>query len=237
MTKSEQVLKFLQDNYGTKLPGQFQIQRYQFYDYARYPVAGTTSLRLFSVPLGGTDPVSGLSKTQEQTNLKRTGELEYPFVITNIRTHIHLLPKKRQAGAIVALPRYIAADIQPVMNSLYNLSGQGVLNISFGQKKYFDIQQQFRTAPPGFGIDILAIPASAAAGPAFPPSNLFVQQSQDNRDIWQVDPVLLVEKTQTLDIAIDFPNGTSTVIPQVAGANVAVDIGVWFDGYAIQPNQ
>jgi hypothetical protein len=47
----------------------------------------------------------------------------------------------------------------------------------------------------------------------------------------------LVEKDQNLQIAINWPNGTSPSIPQISSTDVLVDIGLIFSGFAILPTQ
>jgi hypothetical protein len=47
----------------------------------------------------------------------------------------------------------------------------------------------------------------------------------------------LVERNQTIECTIDFPNGTSPTIPTIAGQAVNIDIGIVLDGFAILPSQ
>jgi len=178
----------------------------------------------------------------EQTNMTRNAMFDYPFIITEIKTHIFLLPKARQAAAIIADTSLItgggATDAygapNGVYNALWNLSGQGVLNIQFGQKSYFDIEQPFRFCPTGFGVDIINVTGFGAANVT---NSSVWQQSENPDDIYKVTPPVLVEKDQNLQIAINFPNGNSPTIPQVSAENVLVDIGLIFSGFAILPTQ
>jgi hypothetical protein len=168
---------------------------------------------------------------------------DYPFIITEIKTHIFVLPKARQAAAVAADTSLItgggATDsygvANGVWNALWNLSGTGVLNVQFGQKTYFDIEQPFKFCPTGFGVDIIST-TGFGAGANVTNSNLF-QQSENPDDIYKVTPPVLVEKDQNLQIAINWPNGTSPAIPQVSAENVLVDIGLIFSGFAILPTQ
>jgi hypothetical protein len=240
MTRSEEILSTLQGRFGTQDPSQLQIQKWEYYDYVRYPVAGTTQLTFFTNPIGSN--IGGVTKTLEQTNMTRNAMFDYPFIITEIKTHIFLLPKARQAAAVAADTSLItgggATDAygspNGVYNALWNLSGQGVLNVQFGQKTYFDIEQPFRFCPTGFGVDVISTTGFGAANVT---NSAVWQQSENPDDIYKVTPPVLVEKDQNLQIAINFPNGTSTTIPQVSSENVLVDIGLIFSGFAILPTQ
>jgi hypothetical protein len=240
MTRSEEILSTLQGRFGTQDPSQLQIQKWEYYDYVRYPVAGTNQLQFFTNPLGSS--IGGVTKTLEQTNMTRNAMFDYPFIITEIKTHIFLLPKARQAAAVSANTSLITGGgatasygaPNGVYNALWNLSGQGVLNVQFGQKTYFDIEQPFRFCPTGFGIDIISTTGFGAANVTH---SAVWQQSENPDDIYKVTPPVLVEKDQNLQISINFPNGTSTTIPTISGENVLVDIGLIFSGFAILPTQ
>ena len=247
MTRSVEILEQLQGRFGTQNPANLQIQRYTYYDYVRYNNAGATSIRFFSIPLGGTDPTSTTSKTLEQTNVKRSGEFEYPFIISQIKTDIMILPAGAVGSTFTRQPAAITnlVDLNTsqqgygapngVYTALYNLAGTGVLNISFGQKQYFDIEQPFKFCPRGFGLTIDQISANGPG--AFPGLTLRTGQSQDPRDVYIVTPPVLVERNQTIEATIDFPNGVSPAIPALAGQNTNVDIGLILDGFAILPSQ
>lgn len=241
MTRSEEILSTLQGRFGTQDPSQLQIQKWEYYDYVRYPVAGTNQLQFFTNPLGSS--IGGVTKTLEQTNMTRNAMFDYPFIITEIKTHIFLLPKARQAAAVNANTSLITGGgatacygaPNGVYNALWNLSGTGVLNVQFGQKTYFDIEQPFRFCPTGFGIDIISTTGFGAA--ANVTNSAVWQQSENPDDIYKVTPPVLVEKDQNLQIAINWPNGTSPAIPQISATDVLVDIGLIFSGFAILPTQ
>jgi len=241
MTRSEEILSTLQGRFGTQDPSQLQIQKWEYYDYVRYPVAGTNQLQFFVNPIGTN--IGGVTKTLEQTNMTRNAMFDYPFIITEIKTHIFLLPKARQAAAVNANTSLITGGgatasygaPNGVYNALWNLSGTGVLNVQFGQKTYFDIEQPFRFCPTGFGVDIISTTGFGAA--ANVTNSAVWQQSENPDDIYKVTPPVLVEKDQNLQIAINWPNGTSTAIPQISATDVLVDIGLIFSGFAILPTQ
>ncbi len=59
----------------------------------------------------------------------------------------------------------------------------------------------------------------------------------DPRDIYVCSPPLFIEKGQTFQATSEFVLANTPVIPQVGGANVAVQVGLIFDGYVIRPVQ
>jgi hypothetical protein len=203
-------------------------RRFPLYDYVRYPTAGTTQITFFNVPLGGTDPVSSAGKTMEQTNVQKSGQLGYPFVIHQLRLDVRLLPKARQPSAIAALTRYTTNDITDAANALTNLLGQGNLNIKIGQKSYYDINQPFRMAPAGFGVDLVS---TTGAGASAPDQAVWVQQPQCKP--YALTPSQFVAADQIISMTIDFPNATSPALTAlIASADPKLEIGLILDGYA-----
>jgi hypothetical protein len=154
---------------------------------------------------------------------------------TEVRAVIDVLPIKRQAAAIVATTTAAIQSFTPVHAALRNLNFQGVLSVSFGQKNFIQIEQPFQTCPPGYGPSVRTI-SSTGAG-AFPPVSQYTTQSVDPRDVYIMEPSIFVEKGQTFAASIDFYLANSVTIPQVAGANVAINVGLIFDGYVIRPVQ
>lgn len=236
MTQSELALQALERQYGTEDRSRFRVRRWCHWDWVRYPVAGTTQLSFFTNPQGSVDPVSSLTKTREQTNLNKANEFDEAFVFVQCRTHIHLLPKKRQASAIQAIDDFYAGAANGVNDALTELAQQGVLSISFGDKRYYDISQPFLRAPAGFGPDVETIPVLAAANDAATNNRMFFNDN-DPSDAYQIDPITVIERGQTMSVRLDFPNGTSPTIPQVESADVAVNVGVLFYGFKVEPVQ
>lgn len=200
-----------------------QWKRFPLYDYIRYPAAGTTSLTFFSVPLGGTDPVSSSAKTFEQTNVQKSGQLGYPFVIQQIRTDVRLLPKNRQPAGISALTDYVWDDIGDAAEAINNLLSQGVLNFKIGQKAYYDINKPFMKCTAGFGVDITS--EAGAAG------TVHVQQPQSKP--YAMTPPQYIGADQIITVSIDFANATSPALTAlIASADPRLEVGIILDGYA-----
>lgn len=232
-----QLLRNLQKRIGSANWNQWQIQRWMYYDYVRYTNAGVSELAFFANPLGTTDPVSTLAKTLEQTNLTKTRTFgQVYFIIQQIRTHIHVLPKQRQNATIIADTTVVLNEYEDLYKVLFNILNQGVLQIGIGQKAYFDIVQPFRQCPPGFGIHLqeIAVAGTTANGQ----QNMTWQQSPYQNDVFNVTPQQMVEPEQNVDMKITFDNGLSPVLTNVVdGTDARVDIGVILDGYIVRPQQ
>jgi len=227
------VLNQLQAKIGSADWSKWGVYRWEWWDYVRYPAAGTTTpLQFFINPLGGVDPVSGLQKTIEQTNMPkaRTFGQTY-FILQAIRTHVFILPKKRQPSAIATDATVIFDKYTGMMEQFNDLLGTGVLNFNIGQKDYFEIGKPFVHAPPGFGPEIIqhgAVNQFAA----------WTTQSNHDKDIWAVTPAQMIEPEQTIDVSIQFPQGNPAVFTNlVDSASPSVDVGIILSGYLARPSQ
>lgn len=231
--QSQDILKMLQSKIGSADWSSWQILRWQWYDTVRYPAAGFTQAQFFVNGIGSQDPnVTGVAKTLEDTNVGQSGQFGQTFFIMQaIKTRLTLLPKARQPSAIATDNSAIAATYAAVQTQLYNLMGQGVLQISLGQKGYFQIDQPLRNCPPGFGVEIQQIWANLK-------QNSWVQGSTHVDDVWLVTPGQMIEPQQNLTCTIDFPNGVpATLTNLVDSATPAVSLQMIWDGYLCRPVQ
>jgi len=237
------VICALQKRFGSQQMNHWDIQKWSFYDYVRYPAGGTTELNFFAIAQGGIDPVSSLSKTLEQTNCPKTRSFgNVVFVLEQIRTCLHILPKQRQPAGIVANNVMFTSDGYSALdNTLVSLAGNGVLYIKIGQKDYFDVAQPFIKCPPAMGVNIIQHAASKQAGAAAEVGirSIKFQQSTKRENIYKLTPKQVIEPEQTFEVKIQFNAGTSpalpfllqTVVNNPTGIQPFVDIGMYFDGY------
>ena len=260
-TESQQITQMIASRYGTANYGNLQVLKWQYYDYVRMtPSTGIVSQKLnfFSIPQGSLDPNSGIAKTLEETNLDRNGQLTYDYVITGIRTHLYVLPKSRQntTGAVNTSTTLTVGGVTGggsgtgslgasagTMNFLEQLSGRGNLIVTFGQKRYFEINQPFKKCPIGAGVSVKSYgggtPTTAGVS-----TNYWYSQSADTRDRYIVTPPLFVERDSIIDASIQFLdtdyNSTNYTLPNlnsVSGSFAFVNVGLCFDGFAIVPTQ
>lgn len=236
MNNNAAVVQAIQRRYGTADWERWQVQRWCWWDYNRYTNAGITSMSFFVNPMGTQDPVSGLSKTTEQTNMEQSRAFGQVYaVITNIRSHIHVLPKNRQAAGISGDADVIFTTYSNVMKDFPQLCNQGVFVWNILQKNQSEIAQPFLNLGAGMGVQINQH-ASTFAAEAIAES-VWWQQSLRMGDLRYWTPFTVVEPNQTFDMKIEFPNGASPALTQVNSTDVRVDIGLILDGYIIRPAQ
>lgn len=234
------ILNQLQRRVGSANWKDWQIHRWVWYDFIRYPTAGTTApLSFFVVPQGGSDPNnSTVAKSLEQTNMAKGGSFgQTYFFIHQIRSHIHILPKKRQATTstnITTDADYVVGTAGVNLHdAVQRLAGQGVLKVTIGQKGYFEIEKPFKNAPSCLGVEIYQH-GQVGAG-----ESIWFQQSHHCKDVWSVTPPQMVEPEQTFTVQLEFPNGASPALTNVYAGDTSpfVNLGVLFDGYIARPAQ
>jgi len=211
--------------------------RFTFYDYVDYPTAGTNEIQFFTQPQGSVDTYNATKvKTLEQTNMPESRSFgRVGFRVRQIRTHIRIKPKNRQATGISNQTNTITSLYEGLMNALADLVHQGTLLINIGQKEFWDLPQPFITCPPGFGCTILSHGTNAAVSGS---QGMWFQQSPSPEDIYQVNPEQLIEAGQTFSVRITFDKANSPALTYlVNNTTPQVEIGVLFEGYVLRPMQ
>jgi hypothetical protein len=248
-----EIIDSLQKRFGSADFSRYQVVRGQKYDFCRLLAAGTNSVSFFSNPIGATDPGAGatLFKTLEQTNLVKNASFgqEY-FALTQIRTYANFVCQARQGfttGTNFTYRGYTALA-NSAMEQLQTVLNQGVLEISFAQKLYYQIARPFVQCPPGFGIDIQSLASSRtgnAAETQVPGTNWTARPDYRATSVYNIDPIQIIEPEIQIQAAINFPNGntpsftgvTLTTANDAAGLDTQVELGLIFDGYVIRPSQ
>lgn len=233
MNQSAQVLQELQRRVGSADFNKWQVHRWSYYDYVRYPSAGTTELSFFTNVAGTVDPNSSLAKTLEQTNCPKSSSFgQVYFFLQEIRCHAFILPKARQVSGISTDADYyggVQVGLQPKYNELLR---KGVLTMSIGQKDYFDIERPFIVAPPGFGVNISNIASKAIV------QNLMVTQNPSAQNVYGIVPQQMIEPDQNFTVKMLWDTTSPVFTNTVSGSlTPAIDIGVIFDGYVARPAQ
>lgn len=240
------IINQLQARFGSADFSKYQVVRAQKYDFVRLTTSasGTNQISFFNVPVGGTDPQNtSVQKTLEQTNLVKSASFGQEFfAVTQIRTYAGLVCKARQSGATATNANTIfngyASGAANAFEALNDLFHRGVLNIKLAQKLYWQLQQPFLTAPPGFGIDIQSMAAGTTGAPN-PLPQYWITQDPGAENVFNVDPVQIIEPEVQIEATIDFPDvntpSLSAILP--GGLNANVEVGLIFDGYTIRPSQ
>ena len=246
-----EIIDSLQKRFGSADFSRYQVVRGQKYDFCRLLAAGTNSVSFFSNPIGATDPGAGatLFKTLEQTNLVKNASFgqEY-FALTQIRTYANFVCQSRQGfttGTNFTYRGYTAlAD--SAMEKLQTVLNNGVLEISFAQKLYYQIARPFIQCPAGFGIDVQSLASSRTGNAAeIQPegTNWLARPDYRATAVYNIDPIQIIEPEIQIQAAINFPNGntpnfTNTALDTANGTQTpAIELGLIFDGYVIRPSQ
>ena len=248
---SPEIIDSLQKRFGSADFSRYQVVRGQKYDFCRLLAAGTNSVSFFSNPIGATDPGAGatLFKTLEQTNLVKNASFgqEY-FALTQIRTYANFVCQARQGfttGTNFTYRGYTALT-NGAMEQLQTVLNQGVLEISFAQKLYYQIARPFIQCPAGFGIDIQSLASSRTGNAAEtqpPGTNWVARPDYRATSVYNIDPIQIIEPEIQIQAAINFPAGntpnfTNTALDTANGTQTpAVELGLIFDGYVIRPSQ
>ena len=246
-----EIIDSLQKRFGSADFSRYQVVRGQKYDFCRLLAAGTNSVSFFSNPIGATDPGAGatLFKTLEQTNLVKNASFgqEY-FALTQIRTYANFVCQSRQGfttGTNFTYRGYTAlAD--SAMEKLQTVLNNGVLEISFAQKLYYQIARPFIQCPAGFGIDIQSLASSRTGNAAETQpegTNWLARPDYRATAVYNIDPIQIIEPEIQIQAAINFPNGntpnfTNTALDTANGTQTpSIELGLIFDGYVIRPSQ
>lgn len=246
-----EIIDSLQKRFGSADFSRYQVVRGQKYDFCRLLAAGTNSVSFFSNPIGATDPGAGatLFKTLEQTNLVKNASFgqEY-FALTQIRTYANFVCQSRQGfttGTNFTYRGYTAlAD--SAMEKLQTVMNNGVLEISFAQKLYYQIARPFVQCPAGFGIDVQSLASSRTGNAAETQpngTNWLARCDYRATAVYNIDPIQIIEPEIQIQAAINFPNGntpnfTNSALDTANGTQTpAIELGLIFDGYVIRPSQ
>ena len=246
-----EIIDSLQKRFGSADFSRYQVVRGQKYDFCRLLAAGTNSVSFFSNPIGATDPGAGatLFKTLEQTNLVKNASFgqEY-FALTQIRTYANFVCQSRQGFATGTNFTYrgYTALADSAMEKLQTVLNNGVLEISFAQKLYYQIARPFIQCPAGFGIDVQSLASSRTGNAAETQpegTNWLARPDYRATAVYNIDPIQIIEPEIQIQAAINFPNGntpnfTNTALDTANGTQTpSIELGLIFDGYVIRPSQ
>ena len=227
----------LQNTVGSADWSRWTNNRFCYYDYVRYPTAGTNEIQFFSQPLGSVDTYNtSVVKTLEQCNFPESRSFgRVGFRVRQIRTHIRVVPKVRQAAGISDQTNTIVSLYTPLMNKLADIVHMGVLLINIGQKEFWDLPQPFITCPPGFGPTIFSHGAQNASTAT---QGMWFQQDPGPKCVYNVNPEQLIEAGQTFSARITFDNANSPALTTLVNSTTPqVEIGLIFEGYVLRPVQ
>lgn len=234
---SDATLSKLQAQIGSADWNRWNLQRWQYYDYVTYNTAGgLSSLSLMSQPLGSVDPVSNAAKTLEDTNVLKSGCFgRLFFVITQVRLDLRFAPKYRQPSTISEATRVATGTLMNTNFGVwYQLANNGVLTGVIGTKPYVGIEQPFRLAPPGFGLNLRKHSGNINA--AVTGESTYAQLGSNPDDVYTLSPEQMIEPDQTFTWTLGWPNATSPALITTGSSQYPVlKVGLILDGYRAQP--
>jgi len=236
LTGSEEILDYLQRNYGSAQWSNWQLQRKAYYSYVPYPVAGAAQLNFFGDALGN----NGV--TLQQTNPPKN----------NSFGQVHMLVKSIQMRYYVPNPELdsfngtqaetIAADL------IAGFAQAGVLLFNIGSRQYSTIPLPFQYCSSGMGepkvisAGLQALTLAEAAPPTLTasrtgPAN--VELASRNKGKYVVDPNVLIEADQNFSMVLGFPSGLVPVLATgiINDTTNRLYVGVELDGLEFRPVQ
>jgi hypothetical protein len=232
---SMQALNALAQRYGATDYRSWQTVRRKFYFKTKYPEAGQASLVFFSNPAG----VNNL--TLDDTNIPQANQFgQQHFLVKAIETYLSIKTWDLKA--------WDGTDASTLVSDLLNgFVHAGVLQLVISNKTYAQIPCPFLYCPPGDGqervytrgVEALTLTEAAPNTLATLVTGAPYAEQKGFRNIYLMDPQILIEAGQTFTLTVDFPSGLVPVI----GTGVTDDdanplkVGVKLDGVLIRPKQ
>lgn len=190
--------------YNVNRPGDLEGVKASLYDFQTYPLAGTTQLTFFQLPIGQS------GKTKDDTNIEVAGSLPAPkrFLIECVE--VYFFPGNtisRFAAAAAALPSQ--------SDDTYQFSRNGYLDLFIGSKSYLT-EAPIGRLPPTTGLKVESAVASNSATVGISKYDYAVMGGQPYR---LMPPILLVP-TQNFNVTLNW----KALIPLPSGLDARVGI-------------
>jgi hypothetical protein len=234
-TNSEEVLRYLQQAYGSADYRSWQSMRRQFYSFVVYPTAGSSSLIFFGDVLGA----AGI--TRQQTNMTKAGSFgQNHFLLKAIKTKVFT--------GDWGLHVWDGTNATTLHSDLINGFAQaGVLTLTIGSRVMLQLPKPFLYAPNSDGAiqifrDGLTSFTISGATPVFGgmvSAEPWATTDRRDQENFLVDPNILIEAEQQFQVEISYPSG---VVPIIATSVIddstnPLKVGVILDGLVFRPVQ
>lgn len=251
---SQSVLASLQSFYGTSRFARWQTQDWAYYDTVYVPSAGTNELQFFAVQAGGADPnrpATGITKTEEQTNLPVSGQIGGAECFVPMSIHFDMFPaaKIRQQVAGVTTQTTFAADQLLASRWIQQMSQKGVFVWEINKNTWMEENMPFRRFAPGFGLGTVIPPCiGGVTAPINGGLNAYIRPSAfsifDMGDIFSLDQPMFMAPTTPFTWKLRFPEGNTLVTTGLynGAGTTHTEIGTMFAyaemrGVKIRPEQ
>lgn len=232
-TPSQQVIRTLQQKYGSANFQRWQSLRRQFYSFVNYPDAGSSELRLFG------DAVSG-TVNKQLTNMPKAGSFgQNHFMLKGIRCTYFINQQKHGSWANTDATSLATEMINGIFHA-------GVLELTIGSRVMVQLPKPFLYAPPADGRAV-----SRAAGvrnitlTEATPNTLLtfdgpaptVELNRGRENLYMVDPNIVIEAEQNFQVALRYPSGALAVTATTITSSNTFYVGVILDGLIFRPQQ
>ncbi len=221
---TDQILRYVQSTWGTADFDNtaWEVQDWWQYDSVGYAAAGTTEIIYFAVPAGQNDPVLGVTKRKEHTNMQQAGQMGGTdvFVLSKVRIGMWNYPRVRQTGTSVSTDTSFSARQLLMARFMSDLMMQGVFTFKIMNKDWLVKDQPWQTFAQGYGMGDKVVPSLATVNGG---ANAVCAPSK--YDIWEVgdtwgagQPVVFAPSTP-FTTTINFPLGASPSSASIYGTS------------------
>lgn len=233
-TPSQQVVRQLQQKYGSANFQRWQSLRRQFYSFVAYPTAGASELRLFG------DAVSG-TVNKQLTNMPKAGSFgQNHFMLKAIRCTYFI-----QNNLISS---YASTDATTLFTELTaGIFQAGVFEMQIGNRVMIQTPKPFLYMPPADGravvrsVGVRALTLTEAAPNTlltFDSAAPAAELNRGRQSLYLVDPNIVIEAEQNFQVSLKYPSGAlpvtaTTIIPN----GTTLYVGVILDGLVFRPQQ
>ncbi|MEW6306066.1 MAG: hypothetical protein AB1705_21525 [Verrucomicrobiota bacterium] len=243
LTSAKILQALMQGRFGPKITGRRPIYQplYASKWYANAGFAKGSTVNLFGVGLSQTDNddprATKVAFTEEETNIKTPGQLDYDFVGLGLRTRLHLLPKERQVSGIETDADAIFTVLQECQDDLLDIMRRGNLRILLNGVVWQEIPTPFINCPPGSGVVIDQWAAkNDADATAADRDACWVTQSPKAK-VYEFPDPLVIPKGTNYSFELEFPEAASPSLDNTVTGSLDpyVYMRTWVDGYVIKP--
>ncbi len=233
-TPSQQVIRQLQQKYGSANFQRWQSLRRQFYSFIPYPTAGASELRLFG------DAVSG-AVNKQLTNMPKAGSFgQNHFMLKAIRCS-YFIQSQLTAS-------YASTDATTLFTEFAaGIFQAGVFELQIGSRTMVQVPKPFLYMPPADGrakthsVGVRALTLTEAT-----PNTLLTYDSaapiaelnRGRQSLYLVDPNIVIEAEQNFNVTLKYPSGALPVTATTPIPNgTSLYLGVILDGLVFRPQQ
>jgi hypothetical protein len=181
------------ESYNVNRPDSLEVVRASLYDSLTYPLAGTTQLRFFQLPIGQGSP----AKTLGDTNMQAAGSLPSPISFLVETIQLYMFPT-----AAIAAAGTPSATLAPFINDLYLINRSAAwLDFFVGSKSYLQ-EAPLMKFPPSAGLAVgAAVSDTTTAGAS---QARTVNYATNSGPVYEVNPPLLLTPTQNFNITLNW---------------------------------